>query len=544
MLKRTSVPLLVFLALGSLLFAGATPEKTGPGPAMTAAPSSGTPEQITLPIVKDRIVLKTFCTFEPIKGGAAVNSYADIPAYKKMLELTNIDMQFVHPPVGQQNEQFNLMVSSGQYPDIIEWSWLTYPGGPEKAIQDKVIIPLNDQVAKYAPNITKILADTPEARRQVITDTGLIYGFPFLRLADQWRIITGFQANKAWLAKLGIALPNTLDDWYKMLVAFRTQDPNGSGNPNDELPFTAQGLARLMPFAGAWGINYGFYRIDNTVKFGPAEKEFLDFLTTMNKWYTEKLIDPDFVSTTGNQLDAKITGNKAGSWNGLLSGLLGRLEQLARQKDPSFSIQGLPFPVGPAGKPYDNEAARLQYFPGTAAAISTSSKYVKEAVKYLDYGYSPEGHMLMVFGIEGQSYRMVNGEPVFTEAITRNPTLSIDQAIGLWSRGVSSPPLVFDAALFRNRIFLPDQHAAQAEWARGVIDRTMPPVTPTPDEGRRFGSLMSQINTYVDEMAAKFITGKEPLANWDKYLATLKQLNVDEAVALRQKALERYNARK
>jgi putative aldouronate transport system substrate-binding protein len=55
---------------------------------------------------------------------------------------------------------------------------------------------------------------------------------------------------------------------------------------------------------------------------------------------------------------------------------------------------------------------------------------------------------------------------------------------------------------------------------------------------------MSALNTYVEEMTVKFIAGREPLANWDRFQATLKQLNVDEAVALRQKALDRYNARK
>jgi putative aldouronate transport system substrate-binding protein len=55
---------------------------------------------------------------------------------------------------------------------------------------------------------------------------------------------------------------------------------------------------------------------------------------------------------------------------------------------------------------------------------------------------------------------------------------------------------------------------------------------------------MGTLNTYIDEMTVKFITGKEPLANFDKYVAQLKALNVDEVVALRQKALERYNARK
>jgi putative aldouronate transport system substrate-binding protein len=544
MLRRTLTAFVVSAMLAGVLYAGPTPEKGGAttAPAMAAAGSA--PEPITLPIVKDRIVVKTFCTFEPIKGGAAMNSYADVPAYKKMLELTNIDMQFVHPPVGQQNEQFNLMVSSGQYPDIIEWNWLAYPGGPEKAIQDKVIIPMNDAIAKYAPNLTKILTETPTARRQVLTDTGLLYGFPFLRLSPKWHVIYGFQANSAWLKKLNIEPPNTLDDWYKMLVAFKTRDPNGNGNPNDEIPFISNGLPRLYPLTGAFGVSDRFYRIDNTVKFGPAEKEYLDWLTTMNKWYNEKLLDPDFASTSSNQFDAKVASGVGGAWHNALSGGLGRLIQLTRQKDPAFSITGLPFPVGPAGKPYDTELQRVMYFPGTSAAISTSSKYVKEITKYLDYGYGTEGHLLMVFGIEGESYTVKNGEPFFTDKVMKNPTLSVDQAIGQWSRGVSSPPLVFDDWLFRGRIFLPEQNAAHAVWSKGLTERIMPPVTPTPDEARRFSSLMGTLNTYIDEMTVKFITGKEPLANFDKYVAQLKALSVDEVVALRQKALERYNGRK
>jgi putative aldouronate transport system substrate-binding protein len=537
--------LIATLTLCAVAFAGGTSEKGATtGTASEAAASSTGPEPITLPIVKDRITVRTFCTFEPIKGGAAMNSYADVPAYKKMLELTNIDMQFVHPPVGQQNEQFTLMVSSGQFPDIIEWNWLNYPGGPEKAIQDKVIIPLNDQIAKWAPNITKILNETPTARRQVLTDTGLLYGFPFLRLSPRWHVIYGMQANTAWLKKLNIAKPVTHDDWYKMLVAFRTKDPNGNGNPNDEIPLISQGLPRLYPFVAAFGISDRFYKVDNTVMFGPSQKEYLDWLTLMNKLYNEKLLDPDFASTTGNQFDQKVIGGIGGAWHNALSGGLGRLVQLGRQKDPSFSITGLSFPIGPAGKPYDTELQRVMYFPGTSAAVSTSSKYVKEIVKYLDYGYSPEGHRLMIFGIEGESYTMANGVPRFTDKVTKHPTLTIDQAIGQWSRGMSSPPLVFDDALFDGRIFLPEQHAAHAEWSKGITERIMPPVTPTPEEARRYGSLMSALNTYIDEMTAKFIAGREPLSNWDKFQATLKQLNVDEAVSLRQKALDRYNARK
>ena len=43
-----------------------------------------------------------------------------------------------------KTDQFNLMIASRDLPDIIEWSWISYPGCPEKAISDKIIIRLRE----------------------------------------------------------------------------------------------------------------------------------------------------------------------------------------------------------------------------------------------------------------------------------------------------------------------------------------------------------------------------------------------------------------
>jgi putative aldouronate transport system substrate-binding protein len=540
-MKKNLVVLCVLLGslAGGLAFGGGSTEPTlEPTP---RAASEG-PEPLTLPIVDKPMELTTFVTFDPTKAGGALTSYAEMACYEEMARLTNITMKFVHPPAGQQTEQFNLMVSSGQFPDIIEWGWINYPGGPEKAIQDGVIIPLNELIDQYAPNLKRVLEENPDAKRQVMTDSGLIYCFPFLRLSDSWRVILGFQVRESWLKKAELQVPKTLDDWYTMLVTFKNNDMNGNGDTNDELPFMSLGLRPrgLAQFASAWGIVADFYRDGDEVKYGPAQSVYRDYVTTMSKWYSEGLIDPDFISTDQKQYDAKIAGELAGSWYGLLSGHLGRLTQLVRRKDPSFKILGASRPIGPAGKPYDTEPARLMVYPGSGAGISTSNKHVRETMKFLDYGYSPEGHLLMVFGIEGVSYRMVNGEPVYTEAVTEHPKLSRDQAIGVYARGTGSPPLYFTYPHFKGRIFLPDQHEAQKAWATGLTDLILPPVTATPDEGRRLASLMSTIDTYVDEMTAKFIMGREPLGNFDAYLDQLNKLGVDEAVSMKQSALERY----
>ena len=65
---------------------------------------------------------------------------------------------------------------------MIYWNWVKdYPGGPEKAVSDGVLIKINDLVAKYAPNLTQRYREHPEWEKAVKTDSGTMYCFPFIR---------------------------------------------------------------------------------------------------------------------------------------------------------------------------------------------------------------------------------------------------------------------------------------------------------------------------------------------------------------------------
>jgi len=118
------------------------------------------------------------------KVAASYTSYSQIAAYQILMKKLGVKLEFRHPPSGggADQDQFNLMIASRQLPDIIEWNWLdSYPGGPVKAIMDKVIIRLNDDLPKYAPNLSKYLSQHPNVKKLIVTDDGDIYGFPVLR---------------------------------------------------------------------------------------------------------------------------------------------------------------------------------------------------------------------------------------------------------------------------------------------------------------------------------------------------------------------------
>lgn len=200
-------------------------------------------------------------------AAAIMKSYGEVTAWKEIQARTGVQIEFQHPAQGQLGEQFNLMVASNKLPDVVVHSWNSYPGGAQKAIRDKKIIPLNDYW-DHAPNLKALFDSNPEWRKMASTDDGDIIGFPFIREDVTQQVFVGPAIRKDWLDKLKLSSPTTIDEWYTVLKAFKEQDPNGNGAA-DEIPINIP--AGELAFAGAFGTPNDFYQENNTVKYGPIE---------------------------------------------------------------------------------------------------------------------------------------------------------------------------------------------------------------------------------------------------------------------------------
>lgn len=489
---------------------------------------------------REPVTLTYFWDMDP-KASMSMKSYEEIACFKEAEKKTGVNIEWKHPPAGQASEQFNLMLASQDLPDLIYWSWRSISGGPAKAIEDGAIIKLNDLIDQYAPNFKSVLEENPEWKKQAVLDDGTLYMFPFIRGHKDLRLPDAFQMRKDWLDKLGLEVPKTIDDWYTVLTAFKENDMNNNGDPDDEIPFVSKGLGAVLNFSWAWGIRKTFYMDGDKVKFGAIQPEYKDYLATMAKWYSEGLIDPDFAATDSTSFDAKVTGSLAGSYYGQIIGNMGRFTQSVREDLPEFELVGVPFPIGPAGKSYGsmNYAVLDQ---GTA--ITTSCKHLKEATEYLDYGYGEEGHMVFNFGIEGESYTMEDGEPKYTDVVLNNPDLPVANALIRYAMSISSGPFVQDVRYFWQNLTYPEQIEAVKTWSESCDPSLMlPPVTLTAEESQRQAAIMSEINTYVDEMTTKFIMGEESLDKFDQFVDQIKKMNIDEALKIQQAAVDRYNAR-
>lgn len=467
----------------------------------------------------------------------------EVEYFKELQNRTGVEVEFLHPPVGQSAEQFKLLIASrNDLPDVIETNWNgSYPGGPEKAIKDGIIISLNEYVDTVTPNYKAAIESDPTVLKQAKTDNGTIYGFHAINAGE----LVGFGGliiRQDWLDELGLPNPSTIEEWETMLRAFKEQ--KGATYP---LSLTAGQIRGGSLFSTAFGIADTFYLDDNgQVQYGPLQPEYKDYLSLLNKWYNEGLLDPDFASLDSKSIEANILNGKSGATHGYVGGSIGKWMKAATE--PDFRLMSAHNPVMNAGEEPNFLAEFSPKVRGGSAAITTSAKNPEAVAKWLDYRYTDEGTTLKNYGIEGVSYEMVDGVPTYTDVIMNNPDgLAVGNAMAKYVQANYPGPGFCELPNYTAQYYQLPEQLQSAEilnkYADNAAKHVMPPIAPTPDESKEQATILTEVNTLLDEKFVAFVTGVEPIENYDKVVEQIKALGIDRVVEIKKAGVERYNAR-
>jgi putative aldouronate transport system substrate-binding protein len=486
--------------------------------------------------IKTDVKLTYWLQYWPNPTQLGLKSFNDTKFAQEWQKKTGVQVEFISPT---SNEQFNLMLASADYPDIIDTNWYSFPGGPEKAIGDGHIIKLNDALSKYSPNLTRYLKANAEVDKMIKTDTGSYYVYPMIRGDKYLQVFQGPMIRKDYLDELGLKVPETIDDWTNVLKAFK--DKKGVASP---LSFGPTHLRTSNAFIGAFGVPTGSYVENGKVKFGRSEAAYKEFLTLFKKWYSEGLLDKNFATTDDKTRETNITSAKSASTVGNTGGGIGNWTTAGKKNDPKFTIVATPYPTLKAGEKAKFGQWDLAFTPDASAAISSKCKNVEVAARFLDWGYSEAGTMLFNFGIEGESYKMENGYPKYTELITKNPQgIAMGNILPMYARTYTGP-FIQDKRYMEQNAAMPEQQESLKLWSNTDAGKhAMPRITLTPEESAEAATINNEVSTYANEMLLKFVMGSESLDNYDKYVEQLKKLKLDRWIELNQKALDRYNKR-
>lgn len=482
-------------------------------------------------------------TIAYVSEAAVTANYKDIsetPFWAAWEEKTGVDLEVIE--VGD-NTAMNLLFAGGELPDVVIFNFASnYTGGVSAAIEDGIIQVLDDYM-DYAPDLQAVLDSNELYKNATISSEGNIIGFPFVRGDDYLLTSYGLVMRADWLEDLNMEVPETPDELYTVLKAFQTEK-------GADVAFSIGNWAlNKMIKEGAFSAGYGlpradFYQVDGTVHFGFYEEGFKDTLAFLNKLYEENLLDHNFQTLDNATMNSNILEGKSGMTAGAVGSGIGTWLS-DKADDPTYDLVG----VGPLTTERGTvSVGGGQDFPvnGVMAVVTRQCDNIEAAVQFLNYGYTEEGNLFFNYGVEGESYTMVDGVPTYTDFIMNNPDgWSKQQALAAYTRSWANGPFVQEKGYMEQYSNLPQQIEAINRWTNTTVgDHVIPNVTIALEDADEFSSLSSEITTYIEEMTIKYITGLISLDTFEtEYLATLKEMGVERYIELKQNALNEYNAR-
>lgn len=442
-------------------------------------------------------------------------------------------------------EIFSIMLAGEDYSDLVfQFSGL-YSQGYDHAVEEGVIYDLKDYMEDYAPDYLRALSDYSDGIVSCTTTEGYMPEIGMVIKSGN-RVSNGLFMRKDWLDTLGMEVPVTYDDFYDVMLACNNEFGSrgmlmlNTGVVQYNYLISGYGIAGYQ-VDGYLGEN-AFYQVDGEVRHGWVSNEFKDYLTMMNKWYGDGLLNSDTLTLAPNWVDrgyqSYINQGDVCLWYNEYNSI-STLE--AMNEDPNCVI----IPVADAVM-NEGDTLHLLTLPDTTGlgnsgcVVTTSCEYPEIAVAYLNWWFTEDGTLSSNYGEEDVTFTYVNGKPEYTELITESEAgiyttwqMHCNNIMGTYNMNDK-----FDATYTETELSCNDVWSSNNDTA--YIYSSL--ITMSADESSEYNSHMSEINTYASENIMKFVTGTLSLDEFDTFVDTIYDLGMERCIQIKQTAYDRYYA--
>lgn len=522
---KKGLPGLLLLLLAVVVLAGCQKNGETPG-----AQDPDLFNETGYPIVNEPIKLKMMGQSSPLQPG-----WGEMGFFQEMKELTNIDFEFITANSDSYTQRKQLSFSSLELPDVFFAGQFTANEEVDYGSQG-LLIPLEELIEAYAPNLQKIMEKYPDLKASITAPDGHIYTLPGIDDLSHSMAPLAWM-NGYWLNELNADRPGTIDEFYQLLKRFKEEDPNGNGQP-DEIPLSASSVAELrLNILPAFGINQsdGIMVEQDQVKYAFIQDGYKEYLQFLNQLYQEGLLDPQIFSHTWEQYVAKGAENRVGvfpTWPIVMIGF-------------SDVTEAAKYPLLPALTSHMNDekiVTQVSEVKRGRFAITKNNQYPEATMRWVDYLYSEEGSILARLGVEGKNWEWTDDSKSAWQLLAPEG-MNTTQANAQDAPGAgSSVPMVIN-----KEFFLKEDNPTIHTIAGWVEDEYLPhaeipypQVYLTLEEQQRVNTLRPDINTALEQMEARFLSGAESFDNWEKYIQTMSSLGVEEIQEIYQAAYDRW----
>lgn len=343
-------------------------------------------------------------------------SFGNDDVSKEIINKTGVTLNYTQAS-GDSKEKLNLMLASNDYPDLIVIDRSS--GMIDKFISAKALVPLDDLIEEYGPNIKEQYG---EYLNRAKSEDGHIYGLPNWYDIDTEPVLA-FMIRKDYLAEVAPEevvngdRPITQSEFIEYLKAFKTKHPDIDGKTSIPLTMWAENWGSAIgSFKGMFGIKT-YAEDGKNLMLDFKDENYKPMMQYINTIKREGLLDAEWATNKEQLWKQKLTSGAVFAtpeayWN------TAEASAILSENNPDAVY--LPYKVVADGvDPAKTTYSSRNPMGWDIIGITSTNENPERTMEFLDFIASDEGQKLIMSGVEGINYTIENGERTIPDDVLK-----------------------------------------------------------------------------------------------------------------------------